>query len=228
MQVVILAGGKGTRLRPFTHHMPKPMISIKGKPFLQHQLELIKSYLTNEVLLLVGYLRDRIEGYFGDGSKFGLETEYSYEEVPLGTGGALKNAESKIKEEFLLLNGDTYLPIDYRKLVDYFHQSEGKGVITIYDNSQKIAPNNVAICESGLVIGYNKKDPKGMTYVDAGTMVFKKSIVDFIPKAKLCSLEEEIFPKLIEAKQLCSFPTSQRFYDTGSCNGLEAIKEVLR
>jgi len=113
MQVVILAGGKGTRLRPITYQVPKPMVPIHGKPFLQYQLELIKSLGINEVLLLVGYLGKQIEEYFGGGPKFGLNIEYSYENNPLGTGGALKNAEEKLAEKFLLLNGDTFLPMDY-------------------------------------------------------------------------------------------------------------------
>jgi len=163
MQAVILAGGKGTRLRPLTYRMPKSIVPINGKPFLQYQLELIKSYGINEVLLLVSYLGEQIERYFNNGSKFGLSIEYSYEESPLGTGGALKNAEDKLKKEFLLLNGDTFLPIDYRKLISYFHQYNKIGVITVYNNSKKIASNNIAIGKSNLIIDYNKKDSKGMT-----------------------------------------------------------------
>lgn len=228
MQVAILAGGKGTRLRPITYEIPKPMIPIHGKPFLQYQLELIKSFSIDEVLLLVSCLGKQIEEYFGGGSKFGLNIKYSYENNPLGTGGALKNAEEKLAEKFLLLNGDTFLPMDYEKLMEYFHQCGKIGVITVYDNSEKIASNNIALAKSNVVVGYNKKDFQGMTHVDAGAMLFKKEVLNFIPKAQVCSLEEEIFPMLIEKKELISYPTSQRFYDMGDFKELEVIKEVLR
>jgi len=228
MQAVILAGGKGTRLRPLTYQVPKPMIRIHGRPFLQYQLEFIKSFGINEVLLLVSYLGNQIEEFFRDGSKFELKIKYSYEGLPMGTGGALKNAEEKLAEEFLLLNGDTFLTVNYHELMEYFHRHNKIGVITVYDNSEMLTPNNISIGKSNLVIGYNKKDSKRMTHVDAGVMMFKKDVLDFIPKGQICSLEKEIFYKLIRRKELLAFPTSQRFYDIGSFKELDVIKEILK
>jgi NDP-sugar pyrophosphorylase family protein len=190
IQAVILAGGKGTRLRPLTYRIPKSMVPIHGKPFLQYQLELINSFGINKVLLLISYLGNQIEEYCGDGSRFGIKIEYSYEQTPMGTGGALKNAEGKLEKEFMVLNGDTFLTIDYTELVKYFHQSNKTGVITVYDNSEGIVPNNLAIGESNRVTNYNKRDSKGMTHVDAGLMVFKKNVVDLIPRGQACSWEE--------------------------------------
>lgn len=228
IQAVILAGGKGTRLRPLTYRIPKSMVPIHGKPFLQYQLELIKSFSVNKVLLLVSYLGKQIEQYFGNGSKFGMKIEYSYEQTPMGTGGALKNAEGKLEKEFMVLNGDTFMAIDYIELVEYFHQSDKTGVITVYDNSEGIVPNNIAFGESNRVTDYSKRDSKRMTHVDAGVMVFKKDVVDLIPKGRVCSLEEEIFNRLIAKGELIAFPTSQRFYDIGSYKGMETIRGVLR
>ena len=228
MQAVILAGGKGSRLRPITYKISKPMIPIRERPFLQYQLELLKSFDLTDVVLLVSYLGKQIEKYFGNGSKFGLNIEYSIEKSPLGTGGALKNAENKLAKEFCLLNGDSFLPMDYRKLIRYFYKYNKTGVITVYDNPERVAPNNISIEESNLVIDYNKKKSVGMTHVDAGVMVFKKDLLEFIPKSKVCSLEEEIFHKLIKKKQLLAFPTNKRFYDIGSQEGLRIIEEVLR
>lgn len=228
MQVVILAGGKGTRLRPLTNRIPKPLISISGKPFLQHQLELIKSFGINEVLILVGYLGRKIKEYFGNGSDFGLRIRYSEEKNLLGTGGALRNAGNKLTKEFLLLNGDTFLPVDYRELINCFHQQNRIGVITIYDNQEKIGLPNILLGKNNIVLGYDKKNPGRMTHLDAGAMVFKKQVLDFIPQGKTCSLEEEIFPRLIKAKELVAFPTSQRFYDTGTPQGLKEIRRILK
>jgi NDP-sugar pyrophosphorylase family protein len=228
MQVVILAGGKGTRLRPLTDQTPKPLMCIHGKPFLEYQLELIRSAGLKNVLLLVSYLGDRIEEYFDDGSQAGLNIKYSYEKEPMGTGGALKNAEDKLEEEFLLLNGDTFLPIDYGKLMEYFQKNTAMGMITAYDNHDEIVPNNIRIEGSNLVAGYSKKDHGGKTHVDAGAVIFRKKIVDLIKEGQICSLEEEIFPELIQMKELMAFPTSQRFYDMGNLAGLKLLEEILK
>ncbi len=228
MQTVILAGGKGTRLKPLTYQIPKSLVPIHGKPFLHYQLESVKSFNLNNVLLLVSYLGDQIEDYFGDGSRFGLKIEYSYEEIPLGTGGALKNAGDKLSDEFLLLNGDTYLPIDYDAFIKYFKEFDKIGTITAYDNSEEIVPNNIAVGTSNEVISYNKKASEEMTHVDSGAIILKKDILGLIPESHTCSLEEEVFCKLIKRKELIAFVTNQRFYDMGNFKELEVIKGVLR
>ena len=216
------------RLRPITESVPKPMVTIHGKPFLQHQLELIKSYGFTEILILAGYLGKCIEAYFDDGAKFGLNVRYSYETIPLGTGGALKKAENKLEKEFLLLNGDTFLPIDYGKLTECFYQSGKTGLIVVYDNSKNIASNNIVLHKSRLVADYNKKNTEGMTHIDAGVIVLKKEVLDSIPEVQKCSLEEEIFHKLIREENLLAYPTDQCFYDIGSFIGLEAFKRVVK
>ncbi len=104
-------------MRPATETIPKPMIQVAGKPFLQHQLELLQASGIDRSLLLAAYLGEQIEEYFGDGEKLKLNISYSYEQMPLGTGGALKNAEQKLQNSFVLLNGDTYLEIDYSALL---------------------------------------------------------------------------------------------------------------
>jgi len=228
MQVVILAGGKGRRLEPITFTTPKPMIPINGRPFLQYQFELIKTFGLRKVLLLVGHLSGLVERYFGDGSKYGLGIRYSYEKTLLGTGGALKNAEDKIEDVFLLMNGDTYLSIDYKELITAFHKYGKRGLVAAYETSDDALSNNIAISGPNLVVGYNKTNPSGMTHIDAGVSVFRKDILGLIPKGTFCSLEEEIFVKLIERKELAAFPTGQRFYDMGSRDGLKAIERVFR
>ena len=227
MQAVVLAGGRGTRLRPLTYQIPKSMVLIQGRPFLGYLLEFIKSFGINRVLLLIGYLGEQIEEYFGSGGRLGIKVEYSYEETLLGTGGALKNAASKLAKEFLLLNGDTFLPIDYGELMRCFCGCRKIGVVTASNNTERTVPNNIAVGESDLVLGYNKKDPGGMTHVEAGVMVFKRDVVDIIPKAEICSLEEEVFQRLIGMKELLAFPTDQRFYDMGSPEGLRLAEEAL-
>ena len=228
MQAVILAGGRGTRLLPLTNTLPKPIIPIHGKPFLQYQIELIKSYGINEVLILVNYLSDQIESHFKDGSYFGLKIEYSYEKYPLGTGGAIKNAEDKLADDFLLMNGDTFIQIDYRDLINVSHKFNKIGIVTVYENFSKLFYNNICINSSKFVLGYNEEESKDMTHVNTGVMVFKKKITDYIPKNQKCSLAVDIFEKLIGKKELIAFTTNQRFYDMGSIKELKIIKDLLK
>jgi len=227
VRAVILAGGKGSRLKPITDKTPKPMVSVKGKPFLEYLVDYLGHSGIKNIILLVGYLGAQIRGYFGDGSKWGAHIEYVHEKKPLGTAGALKNAEDKLPREFLLLNGDTYLPIDYGKVVEFFHKHDRLGVIIAYDNPNRIVPNNIAVGESNLVLAYSKKNSEGMNCVDAGGLVLKKEAINFIASGRICSLEQEILPRLIEMRELAAFHTDKKFYDVGTPRGLKEIEGVL-
>jgi NDP-sugar pyrophosphorylase family protein len=232
-QAVVLAGGLGTRMRPVTETIPKPMISVAGKPFLQRQLELLQSCGIDRSLLLVAYLGERIERYFGDGTKFQLNISYSHEASPLGTGGALKNAEKKLSSTFVLLNGDTFLAIDYSALLLKFAMLRCKALIVAYKKPTGAlsalpadhVPNNLLVNRDGRVQSYRKRDPEGLTHVDAGAIVLSKEILAMLPEGRRCSLEEEIYPRLIASGEMYGWVTSEPFYDMGSPDGLAALEE---
>jgi NDP-sugar pyrophosphorylase family protein len=226
-QAVILAGGLGTRMRPLTETMPKPMLPIRGKPFLHHQLELVRSFGICRIVLLVAYLGEQIEKHFGGGAAFGMHLTYSYEPAPLGTGGALKNAEALLDDEFLLLNGDTYLAIDYAALAKAFGASKAKAMIVAYENSDGRVQSNLALASDDRVAVYRKRDPRGLTHVDAGVIALRRDVLNEIPAGSACSLEEEIFPRLIERGQMKAWMTKEPFYDMGSPAGLEALAARL-
>jgi mannose-1-phosphate guanylyltransferase/phosphomannomutase len=228
IQAVVLAGGKGTRLKPVTYQIPKVMVNVCGRPFLQHQIELLKSFKIKQILLLVGYLKNDIKEYFKDGSRFGVDIDYSCEENLLGTGGALKNAKDKLSEEFLLLNGDTFLPIDYNEFIRYSKKCRTIAVIAAYNNLEKKFSNNLAVEGEGEVIGYDKRNPGKMTHVDSGAMILKKEALKYIPDNRVCSFEEEIFHKLIAKREMSAFISGQRFYDMGSFEGLKLLTERLK
>ena len=139
MKALILAGGFGTRLGDITREIPKPMVSIVGKPFLEHQINFLKENGVTEVILAVHYMADKIKSYFGNGMRWGITITYSEEEFPLGTAGAIKNAEKYIGETFIVLNGDSYSHIDLKKLID-FHKEGGSlgtiGITKVKDTSQ--------------------------------------------------------------------------------------------
>ncbi|MCJ7509172.1 MAG: sugar phosphate nucleotidyltransferase, partial [candidate division Zixibacteria bacterium] len=116
MQALILCGGLGKRLRPLTRKIPKSMLPVAGKPFLEYLIKLLKQNGIKEIILCTGYLHNKLKDYFGDGEKFGVNIQYSREHFPLGTGGAIKNAEKLIKSRFFVLNGDSYINLNLKSL----------------------------------------------------------------------------------------------------------------
>jgi NDP-sugar pyrophosphorylase family protein len=228
MQAVILVGGLGTRLRPLTNKIPKAMVLINGKPFLEYQLELLKKNKFTEILLCSGYLGEVIEEYFKDGKKLGLNIKYSKEEEPLGTAGALKYAERLLENNFLLLNGDTFINMDYQNLISFFDTQKKLGVLVVFENKPKIITNNIQINSNKEVIDYNKKEEKATANcVDAGAQVFNKNILELIPLGRKVSLEEEIWPILIKMGELYSYPIAEKFYDMGTNERINILEEFL-
>ncbi|MFC1511177.1 NDP-sugar synthase [Candidatus Margulisiibacteriota bacterium] len=241
-QAVILAGGAGTRLWPLTIETPKPMIEVNGKPFLLYIIEELKKYDIKNFVFCVGYLADHFKDFFGDGQKFGVHIVYSIEKNFIGTGGALKLAVDQLADEFFVVNGDTYLPIDYSKVYDKFASAAKTGLLVLYNNQEKIAEPNISVGPADNVTAYVKKEELKQgdrkivpqknkqapcKYVDAGVQVFSKSVLDLIPDRAFVSLEVDIFPELIARNDLTAYVTDQRYYDLGTPERLEFIKQVL-
>lgn len=227
VQAVILAGGRGTRLSPLTDEIPKPLVRVNDKPFLEHQLLLLKKHGIRRILLLVSYLGRMIEEYFKDGARLELNITYSYEDKPLGTGGALANAGQKLEERFLLLNGDTFLDIEYQDVVRYSEAVNRIGLIVAYRNSKENLKSNMSLDSKNRVTGYSKQGSLDMRFVDAGVAMYKREVLEFIPGERVVSLEQEVFPKLIARQELWGYPCEQPFYDIGTFQGLEAARRVL-
>jgi NDP-sugar pyrophosphorylase family protein len=226
MQLVILCGGLATRLRPVTKKIPKSMIMIKDKPFLWHQLELVKKHNINNVILCIGYLGDQIKDYFRDGKEIGMNINYSEEKELLGTAGAIKNAESLLDEEFLIMNGDSYLMFDYMKIINYFKNNDKLALMVIYKNNNNYDTSNVSI-NNDFIKEYNRKTQSpDMIYIDSGLNIFKKEVLNLIPSNTKIMLDD-IFEKLIEQKQLMAYETFQRFYEIGSFNGLKEFERLI-
>lgn len=230
-QAVILAGGRGERLRPLTDNIPKPMVQVLGKPFLEHLVRMLRQQGIERVLFLTGYLGEVIEQYFGDGRQFGVAIEYSREKEPLGTGGALKLAEQQLSERFFLLFGDSYLPIDYRKMAEE-HIAAGKQVtLAVYDNAKNTTvPFNVKVdVDRQTITAYTKRNdnPADYRYCDAGVLVVNKPVVGLI-KDSPSSFEEKIYPALIQDGDLGAFCADKRFYDIGTISRLKDFEDYLK
>jgi D-glycero-alpha-D-manno-heptose 1-phosphate guanylyltransferase len=230
MQVIILAGGLGTRLRPLTYKIPKPMVPILGKPFLEYQLLMLRDLNIKDIILSIGFLGSKIQEYFKDGKKYGINIRYCLEEKPLGTGGCLRLAQDLLNEDFLVLYGDSYLPIDYNTAYDDFKKHDTQCLLITYDNSDDTTvPCNIAVNSDNYVTKYIKDSTdETLKRVDAGAFFLKKSVLDSIPKNKVVSFEGKIFPKIISEHQMLSWNTSQRFYDIGLPERLLQFEEIMK
>jgi len=226
MKIAILAGGLGTRLGLLAKDTPKSMIRICGKPFLEYQLELLKKNNLEEIVLCVGHLKDKIESYFGNGARFGVSIEYSKEEKPLGTAGALRNAENLLGDDFLVLNGDSYLDINYRKIIERYKLGNKIGLMVVYKNNNKYDKSNVMIANE-LVTNYDRAGRvENMSYIDYGLSVLNKKALKFVPKGKFFQLDE-VYRELIKRRELMAFKTQVRFYEIGSVQGLEDFTTII-
>lgn len=231
IQAVILAGGLGTRLGEITKAIPKPMVPVAGKPYLEHQLAELRRQGITDIVLLTGHLGEQIESHFGDGSAFGLSVRYSREATPQGTGGGLRDAGHLLAESFVLIYGDSYLPIDYAAVHEHLTSDPAAvGVAVVYDNAETTTvPNNIALDAAGYVARYAKDVPQtpDLRYVEAGVLAFRKGVVELLPPGRPVSLEKDAFPVLIARHQLRGFVTRERFYDIGTPDRLAAIERLF-
>jgi MurNAc alpha-1-phosphate uridylyltransferase len=226
MQIVVLAGGLGTRLKPLTEQIPKSLIPVNGRPFLAYQLELFKRSGIRDVVLCVGHLGDQIRTYLGDGNGLGVDIRYSDEgDQLLGTAGAIRNAERFLADEFFLTYGDSYLLLDYQAVMDRFRQGDKLGLMVVYRNRNHLDRSNV-IVDGGLIKVYDKEGrTPGMEYINYGISVLRKEAIGLIPSDRPCT-QEEFYQLLIGQQQLLAFETRQRFYEIGSPQGLDEFRRL--
>jgi NDP-sugar pyrophosphorylase family protein len=220
LTVAILAGGLATRLRPISNDIPKSLIDICGKPFIDWQLKLLSQNGIDKVVLCTSYKSEKIEEFVGDGSRYGIDVKYSKDgNMQLGTGGAIKKASQILEDEFMILYGDSYLPIDYMEVQSAFYATKKPALMTIYQNNGAFDSSNVAI-ESGLIKSYSKvRNNHEFTHIDFGLSVFTKSIFDSFKFDEKFDLSE-IFTKLSNLGILGGFEIYERFYEVGSVRGI--------
>jgi MurNAc alpha-1-phosphate uridylyltransferase len=227
MQVVILAGGLGTRLRPLTNRVPKSLIEIHGKPFLEYQIELLKHNEINDIVLCVGHLAEQIKDYFRDGKVFGVDIQYSEEDKELlGTAGALKKAEPLLEETFFVLDGDSYLPLDYAEVMSYFKERDKLALLVVYRNYNRYDRSNVVIDAEMVKVYSREKQVPSMIYIHAGLSIVTKEALALVPDGQPVS-QDELWSKLISRNELLAFETDCRFYEVGSFSGLEEFRQLM-
>jgi NDP-sugar pyrophosphorylase family protein len=225
--VAILAGGLATRLRPITEKIPKSLVPVAGRPFLAHQLEMLHARGIRRAVLCIGYLGEMIQREFG-AEAFGIQLDYSFDgQTLLGTGGALKRALPKLGREFFVLYGDSYLPVPYAPVVDFFHRSGKLGLMTVYGNEGKYDTSNV-VFRDGEIVVYDKKVRRpDMHHIDYGLSLFKASVFDAYAADQVFDLAE-VLGRLVREKQLAGYEVPERFYEMGSPAGLAELEVLLQ
>ncbi len=223
---LILCGGEGTRMRPITYEIPKPLLPVQGKTIIEHLMDLFKKYNITEILLSVGYLKEKIKNYFGDGARFGVKITYIEEFEPLGTAGPLRIAKDFLKETFFVSNGDELKNIN---LVDMLKQHERNKALATIALHEVDDPSlyGVAKLDKEKIVEFVEKPKKHdapSNFINAGLYVFEPEIIDLIPEGK-ASLERDIFPKIAQIGKLFGFKFNGQWFDTGSMERYEnAIK----
>lgn len=232
-QAVILAGGEGNRLKPFTLNYPKPMLPINRKPFLEYLIELLKKNEIEEVIILVGYLGKKIENYFGDGSRFGIKIKYSYtpfkdkKGMEIESGLRIKNAASLLNNFFLLIYCDNYWPLQLSKLISFFKEKNGICLTTVYTNKDLSTKNNIMVDQGGHVKKYDKNRlDKSLNGVEIGFFIINKKILKFFPKGNF-QFERDLLPKLAQKGELVGYLTDQKYYSISDIERAKTAEKFL-
>ncbi len=230
----ILAGGLGTRLRAVVSDLPKCMAPVNGKPFLERLVREVAGHGITDFVLCVGYLRETIQAHFGDGSALGLNVRYAVEEHLLGTGGAVANARPLLQGDFLLLNGDTYLELDYGALWRFHRSHAGEdryaGAIAVVGAPDRAAYGSIATNAEGRILAFSEKTAEkgGAGWINGGIYCLGPAIFRFIPPARPSSLEREAIPAAIAAGfSFFAYPAGGAFVDIGTPAGYDRIRGLL-
>jgi NDP-sugar pyrophosphorylase family protein len=228
LPVVILAGGLATRLYPVTRKIPKSLILIDGRPFIEHQFELMREKGVTKVFLCVGNFGKMIEAHVGDGSRFGLKVQYSYDgDILLGTGGAIKKAAGMLPDVFLILYGDSYLDVDFESVVQQFNTGTFPAMMTVYRNRNSYDTSNI-IMKGGKIIKYDKRsfDP-AMEYIDYGLITIRKSVFDKYPANAPFDISL-VLSRLVDAGLVPGYEVTKRFYEIGSIVGIKETEDYIK
>ena len=214
-QAIILAGGLGTRLGKITNTVPKPMLLVNGRPFLEYLVLNLKRYGVKKILFSTGYLAEKISTFFGDGSSYGLEFTYVEEKKALGTGGAIKLSASLLEDEFLVLNGDSLFDIDYRALENILLSSSKSIVAIALNRVDDTKRYGRVVIDGKNVKKYIEKGQDSQSgLINAGVYVMKRKVLDFIPEGS-SSLEDNLFSQLVDIGLIIGHEFKGYFVDIG-------------
>lgn len=228
MKVVIIAGGKGTRIASVNNEIPKAMIPIGNKPVLEYQIELAKRYGFEDIILIIGYLGNVIRDYFQDGSKWGVSISYFEETMPLGTAGALPELKSVLDEDFFVFYGDTVMDIALDKMLSFHKEKNADASLLLHPNDHPYDSDLVVVDEEGQIINFFSKPHRdgfvGRNLVNAALYILSPAIINYIPKNRKSDFGKDIFPLcLIGGLKLYGYISSEYIKDMGTPERYEKV-----
>jgi len=226
MKAVILAGGLGTRLEPFTKVIPKPLLPIGDKSVLEIQISLLKKYGFNEIFLATNYRSEYFEGFFGDGSKYGVSLKISQETKPLGTVGPLKLLEKELTESFLVMNGDVLTLLDFGKFYEFAKKQESLLTVGVKELITPFAFGNI-FSEGDLVTGIQEKPDIKMNIL-AGVYCFHPEALKSIPADEYFGMDFLIKSMIQEKKPVSKYQISEYWLDIGRMDDFEKAQDIYQ
>ncbi len=228
-KALLLVGGKGTRLRPLTYKTPKGMLEVNGKTVIEHLFDMLTKYGIRDIILSVGYLKEKIMDYFGDGSKFGVNIAYIEEEEPLGTAGPLKLARPYINSSFIVMNGDELKDINIPRMYR-LHRRKGASATVALKTVADPTAYGVAKLEGTRILQFVEKpklEDAPSNLINAGFYILEPRVIDMIPDG-YAMLEKDVFPELAKKGMLRGFPFEGQWFDIGTMERLEKAQKLWK
>jgi MurNAc alpha-1-phosphate uridylyltransferase len=227
LPIVILAGGLATRLGSLTHEIPKCLLKVNGRPFIDLQLELLQSSGYQDIVLCLSFQAEKVISYIGNGKRYGVNIEFSIDgPTQLGTGGAIRKVLSKVGPEFAVIYGDSYLPINYREVEREFLNSKALGLMTVFENRDKLDVSNVDFFNSSVRL-YSKVPSQIMKHIDYGLNYFRSEAIEHYKFNEPFDLADVLSQLSIQGK-LIGFEVFTRFYEIGSLQGIKDLSFYLQ
>ena len=226
-QVVILAGGRGSRLAPLTDFAPKPMVPFQGRPFLEYLIEMLCEQGFDRIVLLLGYRAESVMDHFGDGSCFGIDIIYSIAPLETETGKRIKLAEDHFDPLFLLLYCDNYWPMPFEDMWRHYQNHDASTLVTVFSNEDLSTRDNLKVGDDGLVEVYDKsRQAANLKGVDIGFMILRRETIEAFPDGNI-SFEATLYPELVKRRQLLAYRTRHKYYSVGDLVRLPATEKFL-
>lgn len=226
MKIVIMAGGKGTRIASVASDIPKPMIPVCEKPILEHEIMCLRDQGLTDIILVVGHLGHIITDYFGDGKEWGVSIEYIVEDSPLGTAGALFYLKDKIEDDFLLLNGDIIFDVDFMRFLDFHKKHKGMATILTHPNNHPYDSGIIMTNKDNVVLNWLHKEDERDYYknrVNAGIHILSPEIFTLFKELKKVDLDRDILKPLIQYQKLIAYDSPEYVKDMGTPERYEMV-----
>lgn len=235
MKAIIVAGGRGERLKPLTDNVPKPMIEVGGKPLLEHTIELLKKNGVTDIVLALCYMPENIKNYFKDGSEFGVNIEYTYEnpQTPLGTAGAILPSKKLISETFIVTYADILRELDVTKMIQFHKKTKSLATINVYKHTGNNFKSSIKFDKSNTLTKFKelKKSEtlkNGFNWSNGSFYIFEPEIFKYIPKNKPADFARDVFPILLsDNKKISVFPSEGHLLDIGTKENLEKANSLV-